>query len=1138
MELSRTSRPVAPGTRLTSFQRLESDKWLRADALSMKLGSGSSGGDSRSEAGESRTAGENSETHGSGETRESSSEDGEADGGTRADYLSSGEVSTRKPLSELADSYDPGKGRRTVAAFNADFFDIDETGAPLGPGIRDGHVTHSPAPGNSEALGFGPDAAGRVLGLYFEGTLTLPSGKQPLTAYNAANVPENGVGAYNSRWGSADRDLTTDRDPDSTEVRLRQGRVTEVLDEPGSGPIADGTTVLIGRDAAAKSLDALKAGDRVSLEYHARTADGSAAPRTAVGGRGLLVVDGQAQNWEGRPNNEAAPRTAVGFSKDGTTMHVISVDGRQAASGGVTLTELGLMMRDLGAYNALNLDGGGSSTLLVREPGAEKPQLENSPSDGEEREVPNGLALTAPEGSGELRDFWVETAADPKSAPTADNMPVGHPERVFPGLTRKLTAAGYDESYGPAKGDPRWSASRPAVGKVDGSGVFHARHAGSTRVSARQGEADGSTRLSVVGGLSRIQPTHERVGLADGADEGSFGIVGFDAGGTSAPVDPADARLEYDSSLFSVSPDDASGGFTVKARPQESGSGIVTVDVQGHKTRLAVTVGLHDEKTASFDDAADWKFSAARAEGSLAADPNGREGMGLRMTYDFGRSTATRAAYATPPKEVPVPGQPSSFTMWIKSDGKGAWPSLHLKDAAGTDQVLRGEHLTEEGWQQVTFEVPETVTYPLRLHRFYLAETRPAEQYAGEVVLDELTARVPPDVELPESARPHDPLISTAADVAGRDWRFAVVSDAQFVARDPDSAVVRQARRTLREIRAARPDFVIVNGDLVDEGSKEDLRFARRVLEEELGDSVEWTYVPGNHEVMGGSIADFTAEFGPAQRTFDHKGTRFVTLDTSSLTIRGGGYAQFQELRRQLDDAADDPSVSSVVVVEHVPPRDPTGQQASRLTDRMEADLLEDWLSRFRARSGKGAAFVGSHVGVFDASRVGGVPYLVNGNSGKAPAAPPGSGGFTGWSLLGVDQGRAGQTSGDQAHGDARGGRDWIAAQTRPHVDALTMRVPDGLRVGESAQASATVVQGSGESARKVPVGWPVSADWSGSGNLCVKGGRSAADDVRTRCAASYDPRTGTLTAHRPGTVTLAVEVSGERAERQVTIAR
>lgn len=1085
MGLSRETRPVAPGAELTSFQRLESDKWLRGDALSLKLGSGSSG--------------------------------------TRTDYLSSGKVSDRRKVSELAKAHDPGKGRRTVAAINADFFDIDETGAPLGPGVRDGRPTHSPAPGVSEAVGIGPEAAGRVLDLYFEGTLTLPGGKEPLGGYNAANVPDNGIAAYNSQWGTADRALTTDGAGQTAEVAVAGGRVVSVADEPGTGAVPKGVTVLVGRDAGAKALADLAVGDAVSVEYHARTDDGSAVPRTAVGGRGLLVVDGVPQNWEGGPNNTAAPRTAVGFSKDGGTMHILTVDGRQAASGGVTLTELAVMMKKLGAYNALNLDGGGSSTLLAREPGAAEPQLENSPSDGEEREVPNGLALTAPRGSGRASGFWVETATDRDRAPTADNVPGGHPERVFPGLTRRLTAAAYDETYGPAKGSPGWSTARASVGRVDGDGVFRALRSGRTKVTARQGAAKGSTDLKVLGDLARIRPTSERVGLPETRSTGSFGLVGFDADGTSAPVDPADARLEYDRSLFDIAPDpDAStGAFTVKARPgQDSASGTVTVTVKGRTARLAVTVGLRNQPVADYEDAASWTFSAARATGSVAPEPAGQAGAGLKLSYDFTQSTATRAAYADPPAQIPVPGQPQSFTMWLKGDANGAWPSLHLKDANGTDHVLRGPVVDWEGWKQLTFEVPDGVAYPLRVHRFYLAETRPAAQYAGEVVLDELVARTPPDVELPSAERPHDPLISTAAGTAGRDWRFAVLSDAQFVARAPDSDIVRQARRTLREIRAAKPDFVVVNGDLVDEGSPEDLAFARKVLEEELGDAVDWYYVPGNHEVMGGSVDNFVKEFGPARRTFDHKGTRFVTLDTSSLTLRGGGYAQFQELRRQLDSAARDPGISSVAVVQHVPPRDPTPQHASQLTDRMEAELLEDWLGDFRARTGKGAALIGSHAGIFDASRVNGVPYLINGNSGKAPAAAPDEGGFTGWSLLGVDRGRP------------RGG-DWLSAQTRAHVDGLTLDAPEEVRAGEKEQVSATVRQGEGAAARDIPVGWPMSADWPGSPGLCVEG-----SVARGRCVASYDPESGVLTGRRAGKVTVTVLVNGVRAEREVRVVR
>ncbi|WP_253195085.1 phosphodiester glycosidase family protein [Streptomyces sp. MP131-18] len=1098
IELSRTEQPVAPGAELSTFHRLESDKWLSAQALSIDLTSD-----------------------------------------LRVDYLAPENVADAAPVSELAAAHDPGEGRTTVAAINGDFFDINATQAPLGTGISAGRLTQSASPGTgtgvTEAVGIGPESAGRILELYFDGTAVLPGGRTPLAAYNAAAVPANGIGLYTPQWGEADRAQAVADAADVTEVLVEDGLVASVSDKAGGGPIPDGAFVLLGREAGAGTLGALAAGDAVATEYAPRTGDGGPLPTTAVGGRGLLVVDGEPQNWEGRPNNATAPRTAVGFSRDGQDMHILTVDGRQSHSGGVTLTELAVMMADLGAHNALNLDGGGSSTLLARDPGASEPDLVNSPSDGEERPVPNGLAITAPEGSGTATGFRVGTAADPAVAPTGDTVPGGHPDRVFPGLTRQLTAVAHDETYGPADSPtPRWHSARPRVGTVDRDGVFHAGRPGTTEITASRHRADGATELTVVGELDRIEPTARRVGLADPDATGTFGILGHDAAGTSAPIEPADVALTYDTSLFTIEPDPASGGFRVTAASAApSASGLVEVAVAGTSTVLAVTVGLDDTAVADFENAGDWTFSHARADGSLAPEPAGHDGGALRITYDFGLSTATRAAYATPPADIPVAGQPQSFTLWIEGDGRGSWPSLHLKDAHGTAQVLRGEHITWEGWRQVTFDVPEGVAYPLSVHRFYLAETRPDQAYADSIVIDDLRARTPPAVELPPAGRHDDPLIGSAAEAAGRDWQFAVVSDAQFVARAPDSDIVAAARRTLREARAADPDFVVINGDWVDEGSPADLDFAREVIEDELGDDLPWYYLPGNHEVMGGSIDAFEAEFGESPMTFDHEGTRFITLDTSSLTLRGGGWEQMQELRGQLDDAAGDRSVGSVVVMGHVPPRDTTAQPASQLTDRLEAALLEDWLTDFRRETGKGTAYFGAHVGIFDSYHLSGVPWFIGGNAGKAPSAPAAEGGFSGWALVGVDE----VSHGEQARARQRPHEvlpDWLSVQTRPHVDALELTAPDALTAGETAAAEAVLTQNTQGTAREVPVASPVSADWTGSRRLHI----GDPDDAGRRDIAAFDPATGELTGLRPGTVTLGVEVSGEEQSARVRVTR
>jgi hypothetical protein len=85
------------------------------------------------------------------------------------------------------------------------------------------------------------------------------------------------------------------------------------------------------------------------------------------------------------------PRTALGLSKDGRTLWLMVVDGRQSKlSVGMTCAELGDELKGLGAYDGLNLDGGGSSTMYISGLG-----VVNSPSDGSERVVANHLALFA-----------------------------------------------------------------------------------------------------------------------------------------------------------------------------------------------------------------------------------------------------------------------------------------------------------------------------------------------------------------------------------------------------------------------------------------------------------------------------------------------------------------------------------------------------------------------------------------------------------------------------------------------------------------------------------------------------------------------------------------------------------------------
>ncbi len=94
-------------------------------------------------------------------------------------------------------------------------------------------------------------------------------------------------------------------------------------------------------------------------------------------------------------DDDCHPRSAVGVSKDGRYLLLMALDGRQVGySESATKRETAEWLRRLGAYDALNLDGGGSTTLVIEGPDGE-PMVLNRPSGGAERPVANHLGVYA-----------------------------------------------------------------------------------------------------------------------------------------------------------------------------------------------------------------------------------------------------------------------------------------------------------------------------------------------------------------------------------------------------------------------------------------------------------------------------------------------------------------------------------------------------------------------------------------------------------------------------------------------------------------------------------------------------------------------------------------------------------------------
>ena len=121
----------------------------------------------------------------------------------------------------------------------------------------------------------------------------------------------------------------------------------------------------------------------------------------AITGGAIILEDGSIPTSFSHNSPGRHPRTAIGSSKDGDQVIMVTVDGRQQSSLGMTLTELASLMLELGAHNAINLDGGGSTTMAARRPGTRNVNVVNNPSDGMPRKVGNavGVISTAPSSS-------------------------------------------------------------------------------------------------------------------------------------------------------------------------------------------------------------------------------------------------------------------------------------------------------------------------------------------------------------------------------------------------------------------------------------------------------------------------------------------------------------------------------------------------------------------------------------------------------------------------------------------------------------------------------------------------------------------------------------------------------------------
>lgn len=449
----------------------------------------------------------------------------------------------------------------------------------------------------------------------------------------------------------------------------------------------------------------------------------------------LLVLDGKVNltmNANSSRAKEIAPRTAVAISKDKKTVHLITVDGRQGASKGMTMQQFASYLTRLGVDRAINLDGGGSTAMGIRKYGSNTVVLANRPSGGSERRISGILQAVSTGTTGQAKTMKV-------SRDQVGALLVGASVKLKPEYV-------LDEHYNPLPANASNFAVTTQNGLVTVNGLtFTGATAGNERVTVAYGNATQAFPINVVDAPASLKVTAAATAIDPGAS------VQLKASATAANNEnliyaPSQLKWDVDSAYGTISNTGLfkSNGKVGKAAVTATlGTKTVTQQIEVKQTFTQQVFAI-----SNFEKANEWRTEAIKAKASIAlsdAKTIGKEGKyAMKLTYDMtGNKEGTAAAYLRLNSLVQLPAEPIKVGMWVYGDGNGAWVRAQVRDTAGGKQTLdfTGESgITWTGWKYVEAEVPKDLAKPMSIESIYIVQPDVAKQKAGTVYFDKLQA--------------------------------------------------------------------------------------------------------------------------------------------------------------------------------------------------------------------------------------------------------------------------------------------------------------------------------------------------------------------------------------------------------------
>lgn len=464
-----------------------------------------------------------------------------------------------------------------IAGVNSDFFGMAGTySAGFGPVVRDGELVSAGTSINQDKNQYGTyvkDKNGNSIFTYFKTTVKFSNSAKTIDLASINKVTSMVFPIlFNREAATSTADLDK-RFDNLVKFVVQNNTITYISQKGETVEVPEnGYLIVMSGDYYTNAASVFKVGDPVTLQVSS-TIDFDQID-TAFGGGGLLLLDGQEAPATDIVAAGRQPRTAFGVSQDGTKAIMMVVDGR-GDSIGATHSEMAALMKEYGAYEALHLDGGGSSTMVVQTVDDAAPQLQNTPSDGAQRKViaSVGVFQTAPKG--EIKEIGITTVN----------------QHAQPGKTAEFTVYGLDEYKNRIYIAPE-DVTFEVVG-VEGTWdgyLFQPTTTGEYSVVATYGDGLTAVANATCYPTARLKATYPDVSIKNVGGTTNIYVTAYDTEGFGRAVTNDVTYTVANPAIGTMN----GNTFTAKAK----GSTYVKCSWAGQDTYVTITVGGASKVTA------------------------------------------------------------------------------------------------------------------------------------------------------------------------------------------------------------------------------------------------------------------------------------------------------------------------------------------------------------------------------------------------------------------------------------------------------------------------------------------------------------------------------------------------------------